>query len=190
MAQTIGINQIYKGVKIEIDGTPYEVIEYEHVKPGKGQAFVRVKMLNLFTGNVERASFKSSDTLTLADCSEREMEFLYAQGDSLVFMDPQTYEQIEIPQNVVGRAQYFIKEGTSVYVIFYQGKPIGVNPPKHIDLVVTRTEPGVKGDTVSGAMKEAELETGLKIMVPLFIEEGDIVRVSSETGEYIERVNK
>jgi len=91
---------------------------------------------------------------------------------------------------VVGRAQYFIKEGTSVYVIFYQGKPIGVNPPKHVDLAVARTEPGVKGDTVSGAMKEAELETGLKIMVPLFIEEGDIVRVDTETGEYIERVNK
>ncbi len=190
MAQRIGINQIYRGAKIEIDGTPYEVIEYEHVKPGKGQAFVRVKMLNLFTGNVERMSFKSSDSLTLADCIEKEMEFLYAQKDSLVFMDPETYDQIEIPENIVGRAKYFIKEGMSVYIIFYQGKPIGVNPPKHVDLEVARTEPGVKGDTVSGAMKEAELETGLKVMVPLFIQEGDLVRIDTETGEYIERVNK
>jgi len=186
---SIDVNQITKGLKLEIDGAPYEIIDYEHVKPGKGQAFARIKLKNLKTGNVVEKTYRVGEKLELADFEEREMEYIYNDGQYHYFMDSKTYEQIGVPATSLGERAKFLKENTTVMVQFYRGEAISVKLPKSIVLQVTDTEPGFKGDTVSNVTKPATLETGAVIQVPMFINVGDFVKVNPETGEYIERVN-
>jgi elongation factor P len=186
---SIDVNQISKGMKLEIEGAPYEIIDYQHVKPGKGQAFARIKLKNLKTGNVVEKTYKVGEKLQLADFEEREMEYIYNDGEFYYFMDTKTYEQVGVPAAALGEKAHFLKENTPVIVQFYKGEAISVKLPKSIVLEVVDTEPGFKGDTVSNVTKPATLETGAVIQVPMFINVGDKVRVNPETGEYIERVN-
>ena len=186
---SIDVNQIAKGMKLEIEGAPYEIIDYQHVKPGKGQAFARIKLKNLKTGNVVEKTYKVGEKLELADFEEREMEYIYNDGEFYYFMDTKTYEQVGVPAASLGEKATFLKENTPVIVQFYKGEAISVKLPKSIVLQVVDTEPGFKGDTVSNVTKPATLETGAVIQVPMFINPGDMVRVNPETGEYIERVN-
>ena len=186
---SIDVNQIAKGMKLEIEGAPYEIIDYQHVKPGKGQAFARIKLKNLKTGNVVEKTYKVGEKLQLADFEEREMEYIYNDGDYYYFMDTKTYEQVGVPAAALGERAKFLKENTPVIVQFYKGEAISVKLPKSIVLQVVDTEPGFKGDTVTNVTKPATLETGAVIQVPTFINVGDHVRVNPETGGYIERVN-
>jgi len=177
-----------KGLKIEYNGEPYEIIDFQHVKPGKGNAFTRTRIKNLITGNVLDLTLKSGEKVGKPDLEEKEMQFMYANGDSYFFMDQQSYEQIEINQDTLGDSRLYLLENTVVYILFYKGKVIGIELPTFMDIQVVKTDPGFKGDTVSNTTKPAELATGAKVQVPLFINEGDIIRVDTRTGEYIERV--
>ncbi len=177
-------------MKLEIDGEPYLVVGAEHIKPGKGQAFSRIKLKNLQTGAVIEKTYKANDMLKIADFVSRKAQFLYSQGDEYYFMDNENYEQYMIKEDTLGNDKYFLKEGLEVKVLLFKGNPIGVDLPKAVELTVVDTEPGVKGDTAAGGSKPAKLETGYVVQVPLFISEGDVVRVDTRTGEYVERVNK
>ncbi len=190
MGEQIGINDIYRGARVEIEGTPYQIVDYEHVKPGKGQAFARIKMKNLLNGRIEQYTFKSADMLTLADCVEKEVEYSYSYGDVFVFMDYNTYEQVEVDKEVIGEKAGFLKEGDHVSAVIYQGRVIDINLPKYVVLKVTKTEVGLKGDRISKATKPAEVETGLTVAVPIFINEGDLIKIDTSTGKYVERVKE
>ncbi|MFW6113742.1 MAG: elongation factor P [Actinomycetota bacterium] len=176
------------GMTIDLDGTLYDIVYFQHVKPGKGGAFVRTKLKNLRTGQVMDKTFRAGEKFELAVLDERKMQFLYREGDSFVFMDTDTYEQMAVPEEVMGESASLLKEGMIADITLYQGDPVGVEPPVFVELEVTETMPGVKGDTASGGSKPATLETGLVVNVPLFIEKGNLVKVDSRTGEYVERV--
>jgi elongation factor P len=176
------------GMTIELDGTLYNILYFQHVKPGKGQAFVRTRLKNLKTGAVIEKTFRAGEKVELALLDKRKMQYLYRDGRNFIFMDTETYEQMAIDEDEVGQAASYLKEGILVEIPLYEGKPVGVEPPVFVDLEVVETAPGVKGDTASGGGKPATLETGLVITVPLFIEEGNVVRVDTRTGEYVERV--
>jgi len=184
----ISSNDLRPGKKIEVDGSVFVVVEFLHVKPGKGQAFVRTKLKNLFTGAVVDRTFRAGEKLNEAQIDERQMQFLYKDQDVYYFMDLGTYDQIEVAGEVVGRAGDFMVENIQLEVIFYKGRPVGVNLPIFVNLRIAETEPGVRGDTVSGATKPAVLESGATIQVPLFVEKGDVVKVDTRTGTYCERV--
>ncbi len=186
----IETNEFRRGLKLEIEGDPYEIINYEHVKPGKGQAFVRVKLKNLRTGNTVEKTFKSGTKLKEANVEEKLMQFLYSDQEGYHFMDLSNYEQYSISSNVMGNTSKFIQENENVYVVLYNGEPIGVSLSNFVELKVIETEPGFKGDTAATGSKPAVLETGATIQVPFFIKEGDIVKIDTRTGEYVERVNK
>ncbi len=177
-----------RGLKIELDGEPYIVLEFQHVKPGKGGAFVRTKIKNLNTGNVIDRTFKSGDKVDKPDMEEKEMQFLYRSGDEYYFMDSSSYEQQFIHQDNLQGVRDFLEENVQVTVLFHNGKPITVELPNFVELVVVNTDPGVKGDTASGGTKPAELETGASIQVPLFIKQGEKIRIDTRTGQYVERV--
>ncbi len=187
---SIDVNQISKGMKLEIEGEPYEIIDYEHVKPGKGQAFARIKLKNLMTGNVIEKTYKVGEKLNLADFEEREMQYIYNDGDYYYFMDQKTYDQVGVPAHSIKDKVKFLKEEMVCYVQFYKGKPVNIKLPKTVVLEVIDTEPGHKGDTVTNVTKPAKVETGTIIQVPLFINVGDKIKIDTETGEYLERVNK
>ncbi|MCB2227556.1 MAG: elongation factor P [Desulfarculaceae bacterium] len=176
-----------RGLKIEIDGKPYTIVEFQHVKPGKGGAFVRTKLKNLETGQVLEQTFRSGAKVGIPDLEENHTQFLYQDGDQYVFMDNDTYDQLFIVEEYLGDAVNFFKPNIEVSVLFFNGKPIGVDLPITVELEVTETEPGVKGDTATGATKIATLESGLTVQVPLFIEEGDVLKIDTRTGEYLER---
>lgn len=182
-------SDIHNGLKIEIDGTPYVITYFQHVKPGKGGAFVRTKVKNILTGRTVERTFRSGEKFQPADVEERSMQYLYNDGESCIFMDAQTYDQIPISDEVIGRDAKFLLENAEVDVLFYKGKPINIELPSFIEVNIAQSDPGVKGDTSSGATKPATLETGAVIQVPLFIKEGEKVRVDTRTGEYCERVN-
>ncbi len=185
---TVATNMFRKGLKIEIDNEPWVIIEFQHVKPGKGNAFVRTRIKNLLTGKVLERTFKSGDTVGACDFEEKEMQYLYKDEDQTFhFMDTGNYEQITIPGEDIGDSAGFLKEECKVDVQFYRGKAIGVDLPTFVSLKVTMTEPGMRGDTATGASKPATLETGAVISVPLFINEGDILKIDTRTGDYIER---
>ena len=188
MGERIDINRIARDMFILHKGEPYKVVDYEHVKPGKGQAFVRVKAKNMKTGNVVEITYKSSDTIELADFEQRFAEYSYSDGDFYYFMDKNTYELIPVPADAIKDKVGFLKEGIDAVVYFYQGQPIGIDLPKTVELKVVETEPA--RDTAGGGTKPAKLETGLVIQVPMFVKEGDIVKVNTITGQYVERVNK
>lgn len=173
-----------------IDGDPCSIIENEFVKPGKGQAFNRVKLRNLKTGRVVERTFKSGETVEAADVVEVEMQYLYNDGTNLHFMDPSSYEQVEASVESVGDAAKWIKEEDMCTVVTWNGNPISVSAPNFVELKVTETDPGLKGDTVSGGSKPATLETGAIIRVPLFISPGDILRIDTRKGEYVSRVKE
>ncbi len=176
------------GLKIEIDGTPFEIIEFLHVKPGKGGAFVRTKLKNLQTGAVLNKTFRSGEKVGKPDLVDRHMQYLYAQGDELVFMDLETYEQFTIPFDKIEEKAKFLKENMEVDVLYYKNQPISIDLPTFVELEVVETEPGFKGDTATGGTKPAVLETGAKINVPLFINVGDKLKIDTRTGQYVERV--
>ncbi len=187
---SIDVNQISKGMRLEIDGEPYEIIDYQHVKPGKGQAFARIKLKNLMTGNVVEKTYKVGEKLNLADFEEREMQYIYNDGDFYYFMDQKTYDQVGVPAQAIKDKVKFLKEEMTCYVQFYKGRPVNIKLPKTVVLEVIDTEPGHKGDTVTNVTKPAKVETGAIVQVPLFINVGDKIKIDTETGEYLERVNK
>lgn len=175
------------GVTFDMDGQVYQIIEFQHVKPGKGAAFVRTKIRNVISGAVVEKTFNPSDKFPTAYIERRDMQYLYADGDLYYFMDNETYENIPINRDKLGDNFKFVKENTDVKVLSYKGVVFGVEPPYFIELQVTKTEPGVRGDTATNVTKPATLETGAEIRVPIFINEGDMIRVDTRTGEYMER---
>lgn len=189
MAGVIDTSEFRKGLKIEIDGEPFEIIEFQHVKPGKGSAFVRTSIKSLLTGRVLQPTLKSGEKVGKPDIEEREMQFLYKQGDDYYFMDTRNYEQTFMGESVLADAKNFLKENINASILFYNGKPIGVSLPNAVELKVTKCDPGMKGDTVSGALKPAELETGYSVNVPLFINEGDVLKIDTRDGKYLTRVS-
>jgi len=176
------------GMTIELDSTLFTIVYFQHVKPGKGGAFVRTKLKNMRTGAIMEKTFRSGEKVELAILDNRRMQYLYREGDNFVFMDNKTYEQMPIPEVEVADAAKYLKEGITVEIPLYEGKPVGVEPPVFVEMQVTETMPGVKGDTASGGSKPAIMETGLVVNVPLFIETGSIIKVDTRSGEYVERV--
>ena len=177
-----------KGLKIEIDGSPYTIVDFQHVKPGKGGAFVRTKMKNLLSGRVLDQTFRSGERVKKPDLMEREMQYLYREGDSYCLMDNETYEQIMLTGEQVGDARLYLTENMNLKVLIFNQQPVAVDLPNFVELTVAQAEPGVRGDTASGGTKPATLESGAVIQVPLFINEGDRLKVDTRTGTYIERV--
>ena len=177
-----------KGLKVEIDGIPYIIVDFQHVKPGKGGAFVRTKLKNLLNGRVVDQTFRSGEKVEKPDLMEREMQYLYREGDRYCMMDNENYEQIMLTEEQVGEARLYLIENLNVEVLFYNQAPLTVELPNFVKLAVAQTEPGFKGDTAAGGTKPATLESGATIQVPLFINEGDRVRVDTRNGTYIERV--
>ena len=188
MAGVIDTSDFRKGLKIEIDGEPFEIVEFQHVKPGKGSAFVRTTIRSLLTGRVLQPTLKSGEKVGKPDIEEKDMQFLYVQGDDYYFMDTHNYEQTFISEKVLGESKSFLKENVNAAILFYNGKAIGVTLPNSVDLKVTKCDPGMKGDTVSGALKPATLETGYTVNVPLFINEGDVLKIDTRDGKYLTRV--
>jgi len=175
------------GVTFEMDGQVFQVIEFQHVKPGKGAAFVRTKYRNVKTGSVVERSFNPNDKFEQARLERRDMQFLYRDGDLYYLMDTENYEQLPFPAEVLGDAVRFLKENMVCKVLSYKGDIFGVEPPIFVELEITECEPGVRGDTAQNATKTAVLETGATIKVPLFINQGDVVRIDTRTGDYMER---
>lgn len=184
----ISTSDFKNGAKLELDGDPYTIVEFQHVKPGKGGAFVRTKLKNLKTGNLLERTFRSGEKFDTPDLLDREMQFLYAEGAEYHFMDNNTYEQLFITSDQLGAAKDFLKENMVVRILFFQGKPLGVDLPLFVELKIVETDPGIRGDTATGGTKIAKLETGGTVKVPLYIEEGTVIKVDTRTGTYVERV--
>ncbi len=184
---TYSTNEFRSGLKLMLDGDPCSIIENEFVKPGKGQAFNRVKIRNLKTGRVLEKTFKSGESVEAADVIDTDMQYLYNDGDAWYFMDPDTFEQVGADENAVADAIKWLKEQDICEVTLWNGNPIGVTPANHVILKVTETDPGLRGDTSGGGGKPATCETGAVVRVPLFIEEGELIKVDTRTGEYVSR---
>ncbi len=188
MGGVIDTSEFRKGLKIEIDGEPFEVVDFQHVKPGKGSAIVRTSIRSLLSGRLLQPTFKSGDTFQRPDIEEKEMQYLYKQDGDYYFMDTKSYEQTFIAEKALGDSRNFLKENINASILFYNGKTIGVSLPNSVDLKVVQCDPGVRGDTVSGALKPATLETGYVVNVPLFINEGDVLKIDTRDGKYLTRV--
>lgn len=184
----ISAGEFKKGVTFEMDGSVFMIVEFQHVKPGKGAAFVRTKIRNVLTGAVVEKTFNPTEKFPKAHIDTKEMQYLYADGELYYFMDLETYEQIPLNYDQVEEALKFLKENDNATIRFFKGEAFSVAAPNFVELLITKTEPGFKGDTATGANKPATLETGAVITVPLFVEEGDTIRVDTRTGEYMERV--
>jgi elongation factor P len=180
-------NEFRSGLKIILDGDPYSIVENEFVKPGKGQAFNRVRIRNLKTGRVLERNFKSGDSVEAADVVEAEMQYLYSDGDFWHFMLPDTFEQFTAGKEAMGDSAQWLKDGVACNVMLWNGAPLVINAPAHVELKIVETDPGVRGDTATGGQKPAKLETGAVVRVPLFINEGETIRVDTRTGEYLSR---
>ncbi len=176
-----------KGLKIEVEGVPYEIVEFQHFKPGKGGAMVRTKLRNILTGRMQDITFRSGEKVERPDLEVREMQFLYREGTDLIFMDLTSYEQLSIPADTTGGKDGYLKDSQLAQVLLYQGKPLDLELPPSLVFEVTDTEPGAKGDTVSNVTKAATLETGLVIQVPIFVNIGDKVKVDTRSGSYLGR---
>ncbi len=176
------------GATFEMDGGVFQVVEFQHVKPGKGAAFVRTKFKNVITGAVVEKSFNPTEKFPVAYIERKEMEYSYNDGDLYYFMDPETYDQLPINASDLGDNFKFVKEGMICRILSYKGNVFGIEPPTFVELLVTATEPGVRGDTATNVTKPATLETGVEVRVPIFINEGDVIKVDTRTGEYMERV--
>jgi elongation factor P len=178
-----------KGLKVQIDGEPYLMIEMNFRKPGKGNALYECRLRNLVRGTVLSRTYRGGETLEAADVEEVETQYLYRQGDTFVFMNNSTYDQYELSEDQVGDNWKYLKEGTKCSIVLYNGNPITISPPNHVELKVEYCEPGVKGDTATNVTKPVRVETGADIICPAFIEMGNVIKVDTRTGEYVERVN-
>lgn len=185
----ISVNEFKTGLTIKVDNDIMQVIEFQHVKPGKGAAFVRSKLRNLRNGNIQEKTFRAGEKVGRAHIETKKMQYLYASGDAHAFMDTNTYEQIEIPGSRLEYELKYIKENMEVHIITYEGEILGIDLPKTVELEVVETEPGIKGDTASGGSKPATLETGLTVQVPFFVNQGDVLVVSTDEGKYVSRKN-
>lgn len=183
-------SDIRKGLKMMLDGQPYTVVDFQFVKPGKGQAFTRVKIRNMATSAVLERTFKSGEKLEPADVEERKLQYIYPEGSDFVFMNAETGEQLTVPGEKIGDDSRWLSDGMNVDVTLFNGQPIGVSMPPSVVLQIVTSEPGVKGDTASGATKPATLSTGATVNVPLFVQEGEWIKIDTTDGKYIERVNK
>lgn len=184
----ISSNDLRPGVTIELDGQVWQCVEFQHVKPGKGAAFVRAKLKNLQTGSVVERTFNAGVKIQNAQVERKQMQYLYKDGDSYYFMDVETYDQIMMNKDQLGSAVNFLKEEMEITVLFFNGNIIGVEVPNSVELKIVETEPGIRGDTQTGGVKPAKLETGYVVKVPLFVNEGEVIRVDTRTGAYLERV--
>lgn len=176
-----------KGLKIEVEGTPYEIVDFQHFKPGKGGAMVRTKLRNILTGRLQDITFRSGEKVERPDLEVREMQFLYHDGEALAFMDLTSYEQIAMDESVTDGKSNFLKDGQTVQVLLYKGQPLDIELPLSLVLKVVETEPGAKGDTVSNVTKPAKVETGAVVQVPIFVNEGDMIKVDTRSGTYLGR---
>ena len=186
----ISAGDFRNGVTFEEDGNVLQVIEFQHVKPGKGAAFVRTKVKNVISGSVVEKSYNPSAKFPTAFIERKDMDFTYADGDLYFFMDSETYEQVPVNKSELSDNFKFVKENMTCKVLSYKGKVFGVEPPNFVELEIVDTDPGFKGDTATNATKPAKLETGAEIRVPLFIDNGEVIRIDTRTGEYMERANK
>ena len=184
----ISAGDFRNGVTIEIEGNVCQIVEFQHVKPGKGAAFVRTKYKNIITGAVLEKSFRPTEKFPAARIERVDMQYLYQDGDLYNFMDVETYDQIALNADVVGDALKFVKENENVKICSHKGSVFAVEPPLFVELQITETEPGFKGDTATGATKPAIVETGATVYVPLFVEQGDVIKIDTRTGEYLSRV--
>jgi elongation factor P len=188
MENMVTAGEFRNGITFEMDGSVFQIIEFQHVKPGKGAAFVRTKIRNVITGATVERSFNPTDKFERAQINKRDMQYLYKDGDLYYFMDEETFEQNPINGSSLGDAMEFVKENMTCKILFFKEQVIGIEPPIFVELEITETEPGYKGDTATGATKPAIVETGAQIKVPLFVNQGDVVRIDTRTGEYMERV--
>ncbi len=184
----ISAGDFRNGITIEFEGNVYQIIEFQHVKPGKGAAFVRTKLKNIINGGVVEKTFRPTEKCPQARIDRKDMQYLYSDGDLYNFMDTETYDQIALNGDTVGDTLKFVKENEMVKVCSYNGKVFAIEPPLFVELQITDTEPGFKGDTATGATKPAIVETGAKVMVPLFVETGEVIKIDTRTGEYLSRV--
>lgn len=183
-------NEFKPGLKVMLEGDPCNIVENEFVKPGKGQAFNRVKFRNLKTGRVWERTMKSGESLEAADVADRDMQYLYSDGEHWHFMDPESFDQYAADEKVVGDAKLWLKEEAICIITLYNNQPLSVTPPNFVELVIVETDPGIRGDTATGGTKPAKLSTGAVVKVPLFVSQGEIVRVDTRTGEYVSRVKE
>jgi len=183
-------SDIRKNLKFQIDGEPYIVVDFQFVKPGKGNAFTRTKIKNMITGAVLEKTYRSGEKLEPANIEEREMQYLYPEGENYCFMDKTNYEQVFVPGEILGDLAQWMPDNIDVTVLFFSERPVDVSLPTFVELEVTHTEPGVKGDTASGATKPATLSTGATINVPLFVDTGDLLKIDTRSGAYVERVKR
>ena len=180
-----------KGLKIELEGKPYVMIESQHVNPGKGSAFVKTRLKNLETGQVIERTFKAGvDTADRPDIEEKEMEYMYSDMEGFNFMEQETFESIHLTKDQVGEYKDYLQEGIRLFILYFNGKPISLELPNFVNLRVEQTDPGLKGDTATGGMKKAVMNTGLQVNVPLFIKEGELLKIDTRTGDYVERVKE
>ena len=184
----ISAGDFRNGVTLEIDGNIYQILEFQHVKPGKGAAFVRTKLKNIISGGVVEKTFRPTEKFPKAHIDRKDMQYLYRDGDLFNFMDVETYDQIALNEDVVGDSLKFVKENEVVKICSHNGNVFSVEPPLFVELAITETEPGFKGDTAQGATKPATVETGAIVMVPLFVEQGDVLKIDTRSGEYLSRV--
>lgn len=184
----ISAGDFKNGVTVEMDGGIWQIIEFQHVKPGKGAAFVRTKLKNIVSGGVLEKSFRPTEKLQLAHIDKRDCQYLYNDGDFYNFMDNETFDQIALNEDQVGDSLKFVKEQEIVKILSHNGNVFAIDPPMFVELVITESEPGVKGDTATGATKPAVVETGATVMVPLFVNQGDTIKIDTRTGEYLSRV--
>ena len=183
-------SDIRKGLKMMVDDQPYVVIDFQFVKPGKGQAFTRVKIKNISTGAVLERTYKSGEKIEQADVEERQLQYIYPEGPDFVFMDAATGEQLTVPGEKIGTDARWLSDGMNLDVTLFKGQPIGISMPAHVVLQIVTSEPGIKGDTASGATKPATVSTGATVNVPLFVQEGEWVKIDTSDGRYLERVNR
>jgi elongation factor P len=183
----ISVNDFKTGLTVEVDGDIFTVLDFQHVKPGKGAAFVRSKLKNLRNGNTVEKTFRAGETIGRAIIENREVQYLYASGSQHAFMDNETYDQFELSADQLKWELNFLKENMNVKIVSYQGEILGINLPNSVELAVVETEPGIKGNTATGATKNAKVETGLNVQVPLFINEGDVLIIDTREGKYVSR---
>ena len=183
----ISAGDFRNGITIELEGNIYQIIEFQHVKPGKGAAFVRTKLKNIKSGGVVEKTFRPTEKCPQAHIDRKDYQYLYADGDLFYFMDVETYDQIALSQSDIGDALKFVKENEVVSMKSYQGKVFAIEPPFTVELLITESEPGVKGNTATGATKPAIVETGAQVMVPLFVEQGEKIKIDTRTGQYLSR---
>jgi elongation factor P len=178
------------GLKIEIDGDPYVIVDFQHVKPGKGGAFVRTKIKSLKSGNVIDRTYRSGEKVDVPELEEKTMQYLYAADKDRVFMDTTSYEQVSMNEKQLGDSINYLKENMEIKVLYHKGQPINIDIPMFVELAIAKTDPGVRGDTASGGSKPATLESGAVVKVPFYLNEGDVIKVDTRTGIFIERVKK